>query len=168
LSSLEVARVTRAHGLRGAVKVALHWAGSDSLFETEELELVLKSGEHRTLELTHVQNAGRDLLVEFAGIESREAAESLIGARIFVPRSALPPLEEGEAYLVDLVGARVEAPDGPVGEVVQVRVDPSVDTLVVRTVDGRLVDQPLLPAFVARVDAAAGVIELANRDGLIE
>ena len=60
------------------------------------------------------------------------------------------------------------APDGVVGEVVSVEVNPSVDSLVIRCPDGKLVEQALLPAFVARIDASARRIELSSRDGLIE
>jgi hypothetical protein len=47
-------------------------------------------------------------------------------------------------------------------------VHPSVDTLVIRRPDGKLVELALLPAFVEKIDAKARRVELANRDGLIE
>ena len=101
-------------------------------------------------------------------MNDRDAAQALTGARVLVPRSELPPLAEGEAYLVDLVGAEVVAPDGVIGEVVDIAVHPSVDTLVIRRPDGKLVELALLPAFVAKLDAAGRRVELTSRDGLIE
>jgi 16S rRNA processing protein RimM len=168
LSALDVARVARPHGLRGAFKVELHWPASTSLFELERLRLRLPSGEEREFELESVVPAGKALLVKLVGVDDRDAALALRGSRVLVERSLLPALAEGEAYLVDLVGSEVVAPDGPVGEVIAVEVYPSADALTIRCLDGKLVQQALLPAFIARIDSAARRIELANRDGLIE
>lgn len=168
MSALEVARITGAHALKGVVKVQLHWPDSSSLFDAEAVDVELRSGERRRLALENVTQAGRGLLVKFATVDDRDGAEALIGSKIFIERSALPPLEEGEAYLVDLIGAEVVAPDGVVGEVVDVRVNPTVDSLVVRCPDGKLVEQMLVDAFVESVDAAARRVTLRNRDGLVE
>jgi 16S rRNA processing protein RimM len=165
---LEVGRVGRAHGVRGFVRVELHHASSDVLEHQKSLSVELSGGERRTLGIVSASRAGRSWLVKFAGINDRDAAQALTGARVLVARSELPPLEEGEAYLVDLVGAEVVAPDGVIGEVVEVAVHPSVDTLVIRRPDGKLVELALLPAFVEKIDAKARRVELANRDGLIE
>ena len=84
-----------------------------------------------------------------------------------VPRSALPPLEPGEYYLCDLVGAKVVAPGAEVGEVVEVRAHPSVDTIVVKTPDGTLLEQPLTDPWVVSVDAENKLVELSTLDWLI-
>jgi 16S rRNA processing protein RimM len=168
LSELEVARVTRPHGIRGLVKVELHWSGSASLANVERLTLLLPSGERREFAVESLRPANKEFLVKLAGVDDRDAADTLRGAKVLMPRSALPALPSGEAYLVDLVGAEVVAPDGLVGEVVRVEVYPSMDTLVVRAPDGRLLEFALAPAFVAKLDPEAKRIELVSRDGLIE
>jgi 16S rRNA processing protein RimM len=160
--------VGRAHGIRGFVQVRPHNASSDALDECKRVELLLPSGERRSVDVVSCARSGRGYLVKFAGVDDREAAQALTHSAVLVPRSELPPLGEGEAYLVDLVGAEVVAPDGVIGEVVEVAVHPSVDTLVIRRADGKLVELALLPAFVARLDPAARRVELHNRDGLIE
>ena len=97
---------------------------------------------------------------------SRDAAETLRGAGLCVSRENAP-LEPGEFYLVDLIGARVVVGDRTVGEVIDVRAYPSVDALVVRTLDDVLVEQPLLPQWVTRVDSEAKLVELASTEGFI-
>lgn len=132
------------------------------------MKLLLPSGQEREFEVESVAPAGKALLVKLVGIDDRDAALALRGARVLVERSQLPALGEGEAYLVDLVGSEVIAPDGPVGEVIGIEVYPSADSLVIRRPDGKLVQQAVLPAFIARLDPAARRVELLSRDGLIE
>ncbi len=166
-TELEVGRIGRPHGVRGVVKVELYWSSSSALEGNEALTLRLVDGTNVCVATESRSRAGRGWLVKFVGVDDREAAQRFTNAKIFVPRAALPPLEEGEAYLVDLVGAEVIAPDGLVGEVVDIVVHPSVDAVVIRCPDGRTVEQALLPAFVARLDPVLRRIELSTRDGLI-
>jgi ribosomal 30S subunit maturation factor RimM len=69
--------------------------------------------------------------------------------------------------LCDLVGATVVAPDGVVGEVVEVRVHPSVDTLVLRSRDGALLEQPIAEPWIASVDVEKKRVELTSTDGIV-
>ncbi len=150
------------------LKVDLHWQGSTSLFGAERLTLKLSSGTTQQFGVERLQAAGKYLLVKLQGVDDRDAALALRGAVVLVERAELPQLGADEAYLVDLVGVQVFAPDGLVGEVVDISVNPSVDSLQIRCPDGRLVEQPLLPGFVVAIDVAAKRVELASRDGLIE
>jgi 16S rRNA processing protein RimM len=43
-------------------------------------------------------------IARLAGVADRTAAEALRGTALTVPRSALPPLGEGEYYYADLIG----------------------------------------------------------------
>jgi 16S rRNA processing protein RimM len=168
LKSVEIGRITRPHGIRGEVRVELHWEGSDTLAVVREVTLARRGtiiGPRRIFQAR--RGAGKVWLVKFEGVDDRDAAEVLRGATVSVPREALPELEPGEYYLSDLVGARVVGPDGPVGTVVEIRVHPSVDTLVVSTADGRTLEQPLAEPWVSNVDADAGLVELSTTDGLI-
>ena len=46
-------------------------------------------------------------LVTVEGVSDRDAAQRLTGTRLFVAREALPPTEEEEFYLADLIGLQV-------------------------------------------------------------
>jgi 16S rRNA processing protein RimM len=50
---------------------------------------------------------GAKLIARLAGIDTPEAAQSLKGAVIAVPREALPEPEPGRYYWADLIGAEV-------------------------------------------------------------
>ncbi|MBT9610103.1 ribosome maturation factor RimM [Aquabacterium sp.] len=46
------------------------------------------------------------------GLDDRNAAEALKGARVFVSRSAFPTPDDGEFYWIDLIGLDVSNPQG--------------------------------------------------------
>ncbi len=169
---IEVGRVGRAHGLAGEVRVHLHWADSQALYEASEVELAGPDKTPRKYGVESARPTNKAVLLKLAGVDDRTAAEALSGSSVSVSREVLPPLDEGEYYLSDLVGARVRAPDGSggmedVGEVVEVRLHPSVDAVVVRLPDGTLAEQVLADPWIEHVDAEAGILELTSRDGLV-
>ncbi len=54
------------------------------------------------------QLPGKELfVVRLAGIDSRDAAEALVGQEFLVPAADRPPLKPGEFHLLDLVGLEV-------------------------------------------------------------
>jgi 16S rRNA processing protein RimM len=111
-------------------------------------------------------------LMKLAGLDAPEPAAPLRGATVFVERTLLPPLEPGEYYLSDLVGALVlcAGEDGPreLGRIEAVRSYETVDSAVVVTPDGRRLEQPLVEPFLAEVDIAERRVVLATLDGLID
>ena len=167
MTLVEIGRVTRPHGVRGEVRVQLHWAGSDTLEHVEEVTLVREGRPDTRRKILAARPADKAVLLRFEGVNDRDAAEILRGSGVCVPREALPAPEDGEYYLCDLLGAKVVGPDGPIGEVTEVRVHPSVDTLVIRTPDGRTLEQAIAEPWILRVDAPGKLVELSTTDGLI-
>ena len=132
-----LAAVAGAHGISGAVRLKLFAESPDSLRRHKEVRV----GD-RTLTLAAVKE-GRSPIARFAGIADRTAAEALRGQLLTVPRSALPPLEEGEYYHSDLIGLPCESGTGePLGTVVAVENFGAGDLLEIEKPDGRRVMIP--------------------------
>jgi 16S rRNA processing protein RimM len=163
---LEIGRLGAPHGLAGELSVKPHFEGSDTLLRAERVWVVSEDGA-REFFVQGARPHGPRVLLKLTGIGDRTAAETLTGARVEVERGLLPPLAPGEYYLVDLIGAAVIGPDGPLGKVTRVLAHPTVDAVEILLADGRTAEQPLVAPFLARVDAAAGRIELASLDGLM-
>lgn len=167
MSFVEIGRIGKPHGIRGEVRIRLHWEASESLQHTDRVLVVKADGSHRELMLQSVRGSSAALIARFAGVDTRDDAEALRGATVSVARDVLPPLEPGEYYLCDLVGAEVVGPHGVVGTVAEVRIHPSVDSMIIRTADGRMLEQPIADAWVERVDTEAGRVELSSTEGLL-
>jgi len=115
------------------------------------------------------------LLIRFAGVEDRDAADALRGAVLEVPREAVPAPPEGTWYHFQLVGCRCrDARLGELGEVTAVLEDGGGVLLVVEgAVEGpqgerRRLLIPFVRAFVREVAPEEGRIELDLPEGLIE
>jgi 16S rRNA processing protein RimM len=114
------------------VRLKLFAAGVESLKRQKEVRV----GE-RSLTLVSLRE-GANPIARFAGIGDRTAAESLRGQLITIPRTALPPLEEGEYYHAELLGLPcVSAAGGPLGTVVAVENFGAGDIIEIEKPDGR-------------------------------
>ncbi len=109
----------------------------------------------------HVERGGRVLVIHLDGIDSREGAEALAGRYLEVPSREL---DAGTYYWDDLVGLRVEGPDGEtIGELVEIfRAGGNEVYRVVGPAGERLV--PALRGAVERIDLEAGVMVVGPDD----
>jgi 16S rRNA processing protein RimM len=143
-----LAAVAGAHGITGEVRLKLFAAGVESLKGHAEVQV----GD-RVLTLASVKPAGSFAIARFAGIVDRDAAEALRGQTLSVPRSALPPLEEGEYYHADLIGLPCLGASGAaLGAVVAVENFGAGDIVEIERPDGRRFMVPVAPAVTIEAD----------------
>ncbi len=102
-----LAAVAGAHGVGGGGRLKLFGESVDGLACHERVEV---GG--RALTLEAARPGGGGAIARFAEIADRSAAEALRGSLVTVPRSALPPLGEGEYYHADLIGLPCVAASG--------------------------------------------------------
>lgn len=138
-----LAAVAGAHGIGGEVRLKLFAERLDSL----KRHKVVHAGE-RALTLKSVKPGGAGAIARFAEVADRAAAEALRGQLLTVPRSALPPLEQGEYYHADLVGLSCEDRAGaPLGTVVAVENFGAGDLLEIEKPGGKRALIPFRPGI---------------------
>jgi 16S rRNA processing protein RimM len=111
--------------------------------------------------IRRIEAGGRVPVIHLEGVDSREAAEALVGQYLEVPTRAL---DAGSYYWDELVGLRVETVDGePIGELVDVfRAGGNEVYRVVGPAGERLV--PALRSVIERIDLDAGVMVIGPDD----
>ncbi len=167
-----VGRIGKPHGVRGEVTVEVRTDEPERRFQRGAL---LRAQTPRgsasgivSLEVVSVRWHGSSLLVRFAELADRTAAE---GARntlllVDVPADQTPEDPE-EFYDHQLVGLAVVDLDGEsIGEVTGV-VHGAQDLLEVRARDGRDTLVPFVAALVPEVDVQGGRVVVADRPGLV-
>lgn len=164
---LEIGVIARPHGVRGELKVRLHHEESEALFSVTQVTLAAKGRSPQPYAVESVRGSTKSPILALAGVDSRELADGLRGCSLLVERSQLAPLDEGEYYLVDLVGCQVVMSGQVIAKVSDVRPDPSVDTMILRMKDGRAAEVPIVEAWVGQVDLQQKTVELLSQDGVI-
>jgi 16S rRNA processing protein RimM len=151
-----VGRLGRPHGVRGEVTVLP--AGDDR--GDFQRGAVLRAGE-RDLEVRSARPyRDRGLIVGFAGITDRDAAERLRGVVLTRAVTERPRLERGEFWSSALVGLEAVTPAGILlGRVTGVLTAKLQDRLVVTTPAGVEVQVPFVDDLVADPDGGRIVID---------
>ena len=104
-------------GLSGRVKVSALSGETAHLIGLKKAVLCLKNEKNEGAEKEFIieEVFSSPLSVKFKGIDSPEAARTLLGAEIIVSREQAAPLDEGEFYIEDLRGLEVFAKGSQVG-----------------------------------------------------
>jgi 16S rRNA processing protein RimM len=117
------------------------------------------------------QLPGKQLyVVRFGGVDSREAAEALVGEQLLVLASDRPKLAQGEFHLLDLVGLEVRLLEQgqSIGRVLDL-LHAGNDLLEVELQEGGApLLIPFVEAIVPRVELAEGWIGITPPPGLLE
>nr|BFD82443.1 ribosome maturation factor RimM [Streptomyces sp. Xyl84] len=166
---LVVARIGRAHGIKGEVTVEVR---------TDEPELRLAPGAvlatdpasagPLTIETGRV-HSGR-LLLRFEGVADRTAAEALRNTLLIadVDPDELPE-EEDEYYDHQLIDLDVVTEDGTeVGRITEISHLPSQDLFIVERADGSEVMIPFVQEIVTEIDLEEQRAVIAPPPGLID
>lgn len=154
-----LAVIIGAHGVAGEVRLKLFGEGPDSLRHYQGFDAA-----GRTLTLKSVRPGSNGAVARFAEIGDRSAAEALRGTELTVPRSALPPLGEGEYYHADLIGLScIDSEGAALGEIVAVENFGAGDIVEVQrpSVDGKAGKRFMAPMHAVTLDGDIARIDSA-------
>jgi 16S rRNA processing protein RimM len=124
--AIEVGRIQDAWGIKGGFKVIPYSASPEALFSSKRWFLLPpeprpgvaikpKANSFTGCQLLRIRTAkehGDGITVQADGVDDRTTAETLKGARIFVPRSSFPTPDPDEFYWIDLIGLNVVNREG--------------------------------------------------------
>ncbi|MEM1056282.1 MAG: ribosome maturation factor RimM [Bacteroidota bacterium] len=177
-----VGRVTQPHGVQGEMKVRPEtddperFGLLDRVFVGADAARASRTErEVDGVRFQQMKNGTTAVLLSLADVDSREAAGDLRGQSVFAHEDDLPPLEDGEVFVHDLIGMTVvvlDEDEQPTGETVGTIRDVfegGATFLFAVQREGRpdlLV--PDVEAIVREVDAEAREIRILPPDGLLD
>jgi len=137
--AIVLAAVVGAHGIGGEVRLKLF---------TEDAAVLrdLRTFNGGALTLFALREGPNGAIARFAEVADRTAAEGLRGTTLHVPRSALPPLAEGEYYHADLIGLPAFVAGEEAGRCVTVENFGAGDIVEIERADGRRFMVPVAAA----------------------
>jgi 16S rRNA processing protein RimM len=170
---LDVGQIVSAQGLQGEVRI---YPDSDfpERFENPGQRWLQRSKQAEPERVQLIRGrflAAKNLyVVKFAGVDTREQAEALRGAKLLVPATDRPSLAPGEFHLQDLVGLTVinQQNQAIIGRVIGLIY--AGNTLLevkteVSTAETILI--PFVEALVPVVDLTVGRLEVSPIPGLL-
>jgi len=158
-NAIEVGRIAEPWGVKGWFKVIPYSSDPQTLLTVTTCFLQAPGHAAVSLVLREVHPHNDTLVAQAVGIDNRDAAQALRGARIFMERTHFPATQEGEYYWVDLLGLEVVNREGiHLGTVHKLLpAGPQTTLVLTREEDGKTQERliPFVAAFVDQVDLTA-------------
>jgi 16S rRNA processing protein RimM len=168
--AIEVGRIADAWGVKGWFKVLPHSADPQALFSSTRWYLQPSEKGPKVfsgtvlLRVRETKEHSDAVVARAEGVEDRNSAEALKGARIFIPRSSFPTAAEDEYYWVDLIGLDIVNREGVhLGKVKELVATGPQSVLVVEfEEEGKMQERmiPFVSAYVDNVDVRGRRIEV--------
>ena len=141
---LEVGQIVNTFGIKGEVKVT-PFTGDINRFDDLEKVYVKTRKDDKLYKVENVRYHKNMVLLKLEGIENPEQAELLKNAYLEIDREDAIPLEEGQYFIVDLIGLDVYTEEGNLlGKVEDIYNTGANDIYVVKDELGK---QVLLPGI---------------------
>jgi 16S rRNA processing protein RimM len=168
--AIEIGRIADAWGIKGWFKVLPYSADPEALFSSKHWFLLPTEKGLKTfsgtlqLPVKEAKLHSGTVVACAQGIDDRNAADALRGARIFVSRANFPEAAQDEYYWVDLIGLDVINREnlnlGTVRELLST--GPQTVLVLEQLVDGKTVERmiPFVSAYVDQVDIPARSIRV--------
>jgi 16S rRNA processing protein RimM len=165
---IAVARVVKVRGVRGEVAAHLLTDFPERFEGLEELIAIDEAGARQPLAVENSWLHGGRVILKFAGYDSPEDAQVLVGRELAVPEADAVELDEGEFYDWQLIDCRVEMIDKrEIGRVAEVLHAGAAPVLVVR--EGKREHLiPLAESICVEIDTEAKLIRVDPPEGLLE
>lgn len=160
-----VGEILAAFGIKGQVKVQSasdfpqRFAVGNSLF-------VQSAGREMCIESAAWH--GQNLLLKFAGIDDRTAAEALAKSLLLIEKEQVAPLPEGHYYHFQIVGLQVYEKDKKLGVITEVLSHAANDIYVVEKTEGGQLLLPALKSVIKEILLEGGKIQVKLPPGLDE
>jgi 16S rRNA processing protein RimM len=165
---LQVARIGKPHGIRGEVTVQVLTDAPGDRF-VPGTEFVVEPASAGPLTVFSARWNKDILLLAFEEIETRNQAETLRGAKLFIETDELEDEDDDEGwYEHELLGFDVRVGDKVVGKVSGLNTLPVQDLLVVTTPDGQEILIPFVEQIVPEVSVADKFVLVTPPPGLFE
>lgn len=154
---IELGNINGVFGIQGWVKVFSHT--SPRIQITDYRQWVVKhQGKITEYRVLRGRVQGKAIVAQLEGIDDRNQSEAMVGATVYVHKSQLEKLGEGEYYWSELIGLQVENLEGvDLGEVDWLFETGNNDVMVVTGDKERFIPY-VKDRFVKSIDVSAGKI----------
>lgn len=140
------------HGIRGEIKVYPHTDDISRFSDLKKVTLDTRDG-YIVYNIQSVKYYKNMAIIKFEGIDNINDIEKYKGSDILIERSQAVPLNDGEYFICDIIGAEVYSDTGEMlGKIKEVLRTGANDVYVVNNEKGKELLIPVIPSCVLDVD----------------
>ncbi len=161
---IAIGAITGVHGIKGEVKAVFHGHGP---FEWKSV--YIGKGPEDAARFTVTRSRGHKgfHIMALEGVSTRNSAEELRGAAVFIEKARLPALEEGEYYYDDLIGIEVTTDEGKrLGKVTGILPTGGNDVLEIKGDLGTVL-MPAIEGVIIKLDIEKKTLVVRPLEGLL-
>lgn len=165
---LRIGVITTTHGIRGEVKVFPTTDDARRFDDCDEVILVTKR-EQIPLHVERVKYFKNIVILKFKEFDDINQVEQFRKCDLMVTRENAVPLEEGEYFICDIIGAEVVEESGePIGTIKDVMETGANNVFVIEMPEGREVLFPSIPQCIKQVDVENKKVVAHIMPGLLD
>lgn len=155
---IHIATITGAHGIRGEVKIR-------SAADLFSYKTITDESGKRAFTLTKRGTTKEGFIASLAGVENRNEAELLKGAKLYAPASSMPKKKDTEWYYGELKGLEAWLENGEYyGRVIGVYNFGAGDIIEIEREDQKTEMLPLIEPFVGDIHEKQGYLIVTPPD----
>ncbi|MBX7241375.1 MAG: ribosome maturation factor RimM [Bacteroidia bacterium] len=164
---IEIGYIPDAHGIHGQVKVRMEVQDINDYKKLKSVFLAKKGAKPTLFNIEKISfKNSSEGIIALQKVETREAAEELIGSTLFISEDQLPKLEEGQFYYFEVIGFRInDVKLGELGTIEDILEMPGNDIIVMNYQNKEV----LIPiVFAGAVDKPGRILNVTLPEGLLE
>jgi 16S rRNA processing protein RimM len=172
---ITIARVAKVQGRVGEVATELHTDFPERFEQRRRLYAwSAGSNQRRELHLEEYWPHKGGMVLKFAGVDSIEEAEKLLGSEIQIPAEERAELEDGAIYVSELLGCSVivaaeAGVERKIGTVVDVNFGAgAAPLLILKNEEQQELMIPFVESYLKKLDTKAKRIEMQLPEGMLE
>jgi len=164
---LEIGQIVNTFGIKGMVKVK-PFTNNINRFDDLKNVYIKNRKEKKEYQIEEVKYHKNMVLIKFKGIETPEDANLLRESSLLIDRSKEEPLEDGNYYIVDMIGIEVYSDKGELlGNLEDIFNTGSNDIYVVKDNQGKQILLPAISEVIKQIDIEKRKITVHLLPGLI-
>lgn len=167
-SLIEIARIVKPLGIRGEVKIFSLSRTPYNLEKYKTFHVVDQENHYDELTVEHFRVSSNSAVLKFVGFDSREEVEVYRDCALMIHNDQLPPMDEDEYLIRDLIGMEVISDEGEkLGNLEDVWELPANDVYQVKNGNQELLI-PAIADIVLNIDLERRRIVVSLIEGLRE
>lgn len=162
----EVGEIVKIRGLQGGMKV-VSFLEAVRIFPTLNFIYIEDRSEQKKLfAVKNIDVAGDVFFMHIENVTTVESAKPFIGRKLYLPKTVLNKLPEGEYYYHDIIGLDVRSEQGDhIGVIEAVLATGSNDVYVCKS-GGREILLPAISQVIKKIDLERHVMTINLLEGL--